>query len=109
MIESQVNKIKYSYNPETGHEKQAEEIIEHLKKVMPIKIEITILEINVPAKYAKATAPKLRAFGHITKEYFDNEGNLRVHLEVVGAGLDKVIIFLKKNTNGEAGYHTQKL
>lgn len=109
MIETQVNKIKYSYNPELGHEKQAEEVINHLKKVMPITIEITILEINVPAKFAKALAPKLRAYGHITKEYYDNEGNLRVHLEVIGAGLDKVIIFLKKSTNGEAAYHTQKI
>lgn len=105
MVESAVGKIRYNFDPNTGFEGQAEEVIKLLKPQMPISIDIIVLEIEVPARYVGAFYGPFRKFGKIIKEYYDNSGSLRIHLEITHAQSDKVIDFIKYNTNNEASYH----
>ena len=106
MLESEVNKIKYNFNPNTGFEKQAEEMIKLLKKIIPISVDKVLMKIEVPAQYAGAFYGPFRQFGKIEKEYYDNSGNLRIHLEITQSQTDKVINYIKQKSNNEASYHT---
>ncbi len=104
MIESEVSKLKYSFDPNVGFERQAEEVIKLLKKVMPISVDKVVLEIEVPGMYVGAFYGPFRKMGQITKEYYDNSGNLRMHMEVTQSQVDNVIEFIKAKTNNEASY-----
>lgn len=108
MIESEVNKLKYNFNPQADYIRQAEEVVSLLKKVMPISIEKSVLEVKIPGQYCGAFYGPFRKYGKITKEYFDNEGNLRMHIEVTIGLIDDAITYIKKNSNNEAEYFISK-
>ena len=108
MIESEINKIRYNYNFEQDYVPQAEEVLKLLKKAMPISIERIVLEICVPARYCGNFYGPFKKFGSIKKEYYDNEGSLRLHIEITESQQDRVIDYIKKNSNNEASYHVSK-
>lgn len=105
MIESSINKIRYNFDPHKDYVFQAEEVLKLLRKEMPISLDKIILEIVVPSQYAGSFYGPFRKFGKITKEYYDNEGNLRMHIEIMESLQDRVIDFIKKNSNNESEYH----
>lgn len=108
MIENEVNKIKYNFDPHSGFEHQAEEVLKLLKKVMPISIDKVTLEIEIPIQYSGAFYGPFRKFGHITKEYHDKNSNLRLHMEISESSADKAIEYIKKHTNNEGSYFIKK-
>lgn len=108
MIESEFKKINFNVNPETDIVKQAEEVLKLMKKSIPISIDKTTLEISVPPQYCGNFYGPFRKYGKVTKEFYDNEGNLRLHIEVTSGILDDVINFIKMKSNNEASYHTSQ-
>lgn len=104
MIEGEINKLKYNFNGNRDHVKQAEEVTQLLKKIMPISIEKIVIEINVPGMYCGAFYGPFRKYGNITKEYFDKDGNLRMHMETTHGLVDDVINYIKNKSNNEAEY-----
>lgn len=108
LIESEFNNLKYNINPDRDHTNQAEDVIKLLKRTMPIKIDKTIVELSVPPKYLGAFYGPFRKYGEIKKEFYDNEGNLRLHIEVTSGSIDEVINYIKSKSNNEASYHISK-
>jgi len=108
MIEGEVNKIRYNFNPEQDFLPQAEDIIKLLKKNMPISIEKIILEISIPGRYCGNFYGSFKKLGNIKKEYFDSEGNLKIEIEITESLQDRVIDYIKKNSNNEGSYFIKK-
>ena len=70
--------------------------------------ERIVLEICVPARYCGNFYGPFKKFGSIKKEYYDNEGSFRIHIEITESQQDRVIDYIKKNSNNEASYHVSK-
>ena len=109
MIQSEVNNLKYNFKANIDFIIQAEEVLRQLKKVVPISLEKVILELKVPAEFCGNFYGKFRKYGRITKEFFDKEGNLRLHIEVMESILDTIIEYIKRNSNNSAEYHIVKI
>ena len=109
MIESQVNKIKYNFSPERDYITQANEILAHLKKTMPIAITKIIIKIKVSGMYCGNFYGPFRRYGNITKEFFDDKGNMHIHIEINESIADEVINYIKNKSNNEAEYYITQL
>lgn len=109
MIETEVNRLNYNFNAQKDHISQAEEVLKLLKKKMPIRMDKTYIEISIPGQYCGAFYGPFRKYGKISKEFYDQAGNLRMHMEVTSGVLEDVISFIKKNTNNEASYHVTNI
>lgn len=108
MIESEINKLKFNFEPHQSFEHQAEEVLKKLKRVMAISVDKIVLDIEIPPKYLGAFYGPFRKFGKVNKEYYDRDGNLKLHLEITESVQDKVIEYIKHHTNNEASYHISK-
>ncbi len=108
MIETEVNKLKYNFDPTKDFIFQAEEVLKLLKKVMPISLNKIILNISIPAEFSSFFYGPFRKHGKIIKEYFNKESNLILHMEISESELDTVENFIKQNSKGEASYYIMK-
>jgi ribosome maturation protein SDO1 len=106
-ILDQIEKISFSINTNMDHIHQAEEVIKKLTSIMPIKISMKNILMTIPSKYSNKFLGEFRKYGKITKELWDNHGDLKLHMEINENNLDRTIEFIKRNSNGEAEYHTE--
>ena len=95
-IESEIKKISFSINPDMDYIHQAEELIKKLQSKMPIKISKKNVLMTIPSKYSNKFLGEFRKFGRITKEIWDNHGDLKLHIEINESNLDRTIEFIKK-------------
>lgn len=107
MIESGLKDIKFNFDINRDHINQAEEVVKLLKKKMPISLEKSTIQLSVPPQYIGAFYGSFRKFGEITKEYYDRDGNLRMHIRVAEGVLDSALDYIKNNSNGEAEYYVE--
>jgi ribosome maturation protein Sdo1 len=105
MIESAISKIKYNFNPQKSYYEQAEEVLKLLKSQMPISIDKVLLEVCIPPQYVGAFYGPFRKFGEIKKEYYDKNSNLVLRIQMTSGQKDKVIDYVKRNTNNEGSYY----
>ncbi|MDA3856563.1 MAG: ribosome assembly factor SBDS [Candidatus Woesearchaeota archaeon] len=108
MIESEINKLKFNFDPYIIFENQSEEVLKGLKKVIAISIDKIVLEVEIPPKYLGSFYGPFRKFGKILKEYYDRNGNLKIKLEITESLQDKVIDYIKHHTSGEGSYFISK-
>ena len=52
------------------------------------------MEIKIPGEFCGAFYGPFRKFGKITKEYFDRDSNLRLHIEISESQIDQVAFHL---------------
>jgi ribosome maturation protein SDO1 len=108
MIETEVNRSKYNFDPNKDYIFQAEEVLKLIKKQIPIRMDKVLLLLEIPGEFAGNFYGPFRKFGEIKKEYYDSNGNLRIHIEIIEGNLDKVIDFVKDKTKNSAGYHVNR-
>ncbi len=109
MVESEVNKLKFNFDANKDYIYQAEQVIKKLQSNFPIKVDIKSILLSIPAKFTgKFYGREFRKLGKITKEYFDNHGALRIHMDVNSNNLDKAISYISLNTDNEAEYSVRK-
>ena len=107
LIESEVLKTSYNYNPEKNFIFQAEEILKKLQSRFPISINFKTIILTVPSKYSGKFLGDFRKFGKIEKEMWDNHGSLKLHIKVNQNNLDEVIEYIKSKSNNEAEYYVE--
>ncbi len=95
-IEQALSQAKVSIDPFKNAEEQAKEIIQALRPILPLKIEVASIEVKIPPQYAQASYGTLKSFGSIKKEQWLSDGSLVVVIEVP-AGLQGA--FLEKMGN----------
>lgn len=108
MIGTEVDKLKINFKPDIDYLHQAKEVLDNLKKVMPITISKVVVTIKVGGQYCGNFYGPFRKYGKITKEFYDTEGNLHMHIEINESIVDDVINYIKKNSNNEAEYNVEK-
>lgn len=104
VISDEVNKIKFNFDPNKDFISQANDVLNLLKKIMPIGILKSNILLKVPGMYCGNFYGPFRKYGKFTKEYFDDEGNLHLHIEVNDSIIDEVLNYIKNKSNNEAEY-----
>jgi len=108
MIENEINKLKYNFDPYNNFEAQAQDVLVMLKKVMPISLDEVMVQLKIPATYCGNFYGPFRKMGKTQKEFYDNLGNLNLEIKATESVADKIITFAKNNANNEAEYRIVK-
>lgn len=108
LIESEVSKIKFNFEPFRDFNAQAEDVLKLLKKKMPISMEKIILVIEIPGVSCGNFYGPFRKYGKILRENYNDVGNLVMDMEMMESRLDDVANFIKLNSNAEGSYFIKK-
>lgn len=104
MIEQEINKIKYNYEINKDYLPQANDILKLLKKVMPIAITSSKIQMRIPGMHCGNFYGNFRQQGKILNEKFDDQGNLCLEMEVSDSIIDRVIEDIKRKSKNEGEY-----
>jgi len=108
MISSEIDKLKFNFDPNINFISQAEDILKLLKKIMPISMDKIIVNIKIPGEFCGNFYGNFRKFGTIKKEYYDNSGNLVMHFEIMESLFDTITTNIKNNSNNQGEYYIMK-
>lgn len=108
MIESIIESLHCNFDPLKDSTLQAETILKDIKKKVPISMNRITMILKIPGMYCGKFYGPFRNYGTIQKEYFDEKGNLHLHLEIPEGKIDDVATFIKTNSNGEGEYYIQQ-
>lgn len=93
-IESALNDVRVTIDPFRRAEDQAKQVIDALRKILPLKSEVSVLTITIPPQYAAQSYSVLKTTGSFRNEQWLSDGSLRVVVEVnagtKGALLDRI-------------------
>ena len=104
MIEQEINKIRFNYEINKDYLPQANDMLKLLKKVMPIAISRSKIQMRIPGMHCGNFYGQFRQLGKTMKEKFDDHGNLCLEMEVSDSEVDRTIEEIKKRANNEAEY-----
>jgi ribosome maturation protein SDO1 len=104
MIESEIGKIRFNYEINKDFMPQAAEMLKLLKKVMPIAISKSKIQMRIPGTHCGNFYGQFRQLGKTTNEKFDEHGSLCLEMEVSDSVIDRVIDEVKRKSNNEAEY-----
>jgi len=90
-VEQAMAEAHVSVDPFKDAEEQAKQIIQALRPILPLKVEMAELEVRIPPKYAGASYSTLRSFGTVKKEQWLSDGSLLAIVEIP-AGLQPSFI-----------------
>lgn len=104
MIQSEIDKLRFNYEINKDYIPQANEVLKLLKKVMPIAITKSKIQMRIPGMHCGNFYGQFRQLGKTTNEKFDDNGNLCLEMEVSDSVVDRVIEEIKRKSNNEAEY-----
>ena len=81
-IENALNETRVNISEFKSADEQVKDIVKQIIGVLPIKNEIKLLSITIPAEVTGQSYPILKRFGNILKEDWLNDGSLNVTTEV---------------------------
>ena len=81
-IEAAVDEARVSIDPFRKADDQAKTVIEALRKILPLKSEISRLTITVPPQFSAQSYSILKSAGDFKGEEWLSDGSLRVVLEL---------------------------
>ena len=81
-IENALDEAKININEFKSADEQVKDIVKQITGVLPIKYEIKVLSIKIPADVTGQSYPILKRFGNLLKEDWLNDGSLNVTAEV---------------------------
>ena len=87
-IENALKEARVRIDDHKTAEEQINNIISQLKSILPIKYEISLIEVKIPAAYAAKSFSTLKRYGKIQKEDWKDDGSLVVKIELP-AGLQQ--------------------
>ena len=101
-IEQAMKDARVSVDPQKNSDEQIKDIVESLRKIIPLKSENLDLEIIVPAQYAAQSYSVLKSTGTLKREDWLANGSLKAILEIPAAARPNVIDRLGSITKGTA-------
>ena len=81
-IEQALEQVGYPIDPFRDAEEQAREVIERLKAVLPISMEVFIVRAIVPPQHVGRCYGVVKNYGKILKEEWGTDGSWKVELEM---------------------------
>jgi ribosome maturation protein SDO1 len=103
-----MGEIRVSIDPFKDAEGQAKEIIQALKPIIPIKMEMLSVEVRIPPQYALKAFTTLKSYGTFKQERWQPDGWLVVSLEIPAGVYGPLTEKLGNLTRGVAQVNTTK-
>ena len=92
-IESAINDVRIVFT-RTGGQNQAKQVIEALRKILPLKSEVSVLTITVPAQFSAQSYSIMKTTGGFKNEEWLSDGSLRVvHMTIATSDGESIWIF----------------
>lgn len=98
-IENAMQNIRYSIDPFKPVEQQAKEILEQLRKILPIKMASVIIQVRVPSDVAYKVYGYIKSLNPIKLE--ETQDGLIAQVEILAGMQGEVYDRLNKLTNGK--------
>lgn len=99
-IEQAMNEVKYSIDPFKSADEQAQDIIEELRSIIPIKMEQMRVAVKVFAEHSAKGYGAIKNFGKITREEWQADGSLVAVVEIPAGLYGPFVERLGKITQG---------
>ncbi len=101
-IESALEQAGFSVDPMTPVDQQVDDALDALRPVIPIRFDEVTIAVQVPANYAGSAQARIRQFGDLEREEWQNDGSW-VGVMTFPAGMQNEFYDLvNENTSGEA-------
>jgi ribosome maturation protein SDO1 len=101
-IESALEETDFRVDPMEPVETQVDEALDALRPVIPIRFDEVTVAVQVPADYAGSAQAKIRQFGELEREEWQNDGSW-VGVITFPAGMQNEFYDLvNEHTSGEA-------
>jgi len=81
-IEQALEQIRISIDPYKSAEEQAKQVIEDLRPVLPIKMELMRIAVKVFPEHAARAYNAFKSFGNVTREEWQTDGGLVAVIEM---------------------------
>lgn len=92
-----LEQAKVNIDPFLDAEVQLENVVKELKRIIPLKMEYTILEIKIPLNVASKIHKELKKLQVLEEEWTENY--LRIKVKIISATKNDLISLLYKHTN----------
>lgn len=90
-IESAINDVRIIIDPYKRAEDQAKQVIDALRKILPLKSEVAVLSVTIPPQFAAQSYSVLKSTGNFKNEQWLADGSLRAVIEV-NAGVKATVV-----------------
>jgi ribosome maturation protein SDO1 len=90
-IESAMNEARLAVDPFKPAEDQAKNVVDSLRKILPLKSENLLLTLTIPSQFSAQTFNLLKTTGNLKGEKWLADGSLRVILEI-NAGMRGALV-----------------
>lgn len=99
-IENAINEAKVNIDNYKSAEEQVRDVASQLSAVLPIKFEVRVIKIKLPAQYAGKSYLYLKQYGKLLKEEWQNDGSLFVNVELPAGMQEELFSKLNSLTHG---------
>jgi ribosome maturation protein SDO1 len=101
-IESAINEVRITIDPFKRAEDQAKNVLETLRKILPLKSEIAVLTIIIPPQFASQSYSVLKGSVNFKNEQWLSDGSLKAIVEVNAGAKVTLLDRLGSVTKGAA-------
>jgi ribosome maturation protein SDO1 len=101
-IESALNEVRITVDPFKRIEDQVKQVIDALRKILPLKSEVSVLTITIPPQFATQSYSVLKTTGSFRNEQWLSDGSLRAIVEVNAGAKGKLVDRIGSVTKGTA-------
>ncbi len=84
-IEQALEECKISIDPFRSAEEQAKNVVEQLRRLLPLKAENMKMMIIIPAQFASQSYSILKSMGELQNEEWQSDGSLKAIVEIPAA------------------------
>src|SRR5712692_16613 len=99
-IEQAMSQIRLSIDPYKSAEEQSKQVIEELRPILPIKMELMRIGVKVFAEYAARAYNAFKGFGTVSREEWQPDGSLVAVIEMPAGLYGSFIDRIGKLTQG---------
>ncbi|MGA7543872.1 MAG: ribosome assembly factor SBDS [Nitrososphaeraceae archaeon] len=101
-IESAINEVRIIIDPFKRAEDQAKQVIEALRKILPLRSEVAVLTITIPPQFASQSYSVLKGTGNFKNEQWLSDGSLKAIVEVNAGAKGTLLDRIGSVTKGSA-------
>jgi ribosome maturation protein SDO1 len=81
-IESAMSEVRLTVDPFKPAEDQAKNVVDALRRILPLKSENLLLTVTIPAQFSAQSYNLLKTTANFKEEKWLADGSLRVRLEI---------------------------
>ncbi len=101
-IESAIAEAKVKIDGYKSAEQQVQDVIDQIRKIIPIKFEVREVSVKILPQYTGRTFPIIKQFGKLLGEKWQNDGSLLASVEIPAGIQEEFEIALNKIAKGTA-------